>query len=193
MSVTLSISGIDNLKNDLGKLNRAVANEISAEISASALNIEKNAKRLAPVNLGTLRRSINAKRIDKLTYSVSASASYAPYIEFGTGGKVSIPVGYESYAATFKGKGQGTYYDFLMAIVEWIKRKGIKAGTYSVKTKRRLGNKATKFNEDVAMAERIAYSILKKGIRAQPFLIPAFQQEIPQLFIRIKKLLNAKS
>lgn len=193
MSVTLQINGINNLINDLGKLNKAVANEVGDEIAASALNIEKNAKRLAPVNIGTLRRSIYTKRINKLTYKVAAGASYAPYLEFGTGGKVSIPVGYESYAASFKGKSQGTYYDFLMALVEWIKRKGIKAGTYSVKTQRRLGSKATKFNEDVAMAERIAYSILKKGIRAQPFLIPSFEQEIPQLFIRIKKLLNAKS
>jgi HK97 gp10 family phage protein len=193
MAITLKVTGIDNLRNDLGKLNKAVANDVATEIAASALNIEKNAKRLAPVNFGTLRRSIYTERVSKLTYAVGASASYAPYIEFGTGGKVSIPVGYESYAATFKGQKKGTYYDFLMAIVEWIKKKGIKAGTYSVKTKRRLGSKSKKFDEDVALAERIAYSILKKGIRPQPFLIPSFQQEIPELFIRLKKLLDAKS
>jgi HK97 gp10 family phage protein len=193
MAVTLKVNGIENLINDLGKLNKVLANGVGDEIAASAINIEKNAKRLAPVNLGTLRRSIHTKRISKLTYKVEATASYAPYIEFGTGGKVSIPTGYESYAMSFKGVKKGSYYDFLMALVEWIKKKGIKAGVYSVKTRRRLGNKTTKFNEDVAMAERIAYSILKKGIRAQPFLIPAFQQEIPQLFIRLKKILNVKS
>ena len=193
MAVTLKVNGIENLINDLGKLNRAVANDVGAEIATSAINIEKNAKRLAPVNLGTLRRSIHTTRVSKLTYKVEVEASYAPYVEFGTGGKVSVPVGYESYAMSFKGRQGGSYYDFLMALVDWIKKKGIKAGVYSVKTRRRLGNKATKFNEDVAMAERIAYSILKKGIRAQPFLIPAFQQEVPQLFIRLKKLLNAKS
>ena len=193
MSVILKLSGIDNLINDLGKLNKALANDVGDEIAASALNIERNAKKLAPANFGTLRRSIHSSRLAKLTYQIEASASYAPYIEFGTGGKVSIPVGYEGYASTFKGQKKGTYYDFLMALVEWIKKKGIKAGTYSVATKRRLGNKSTKFNEDVAMAERIAYAILRKGIRAQPFLIPAFQQEIPQLFKRIKDIINAKS
>jgi len=193
MAITVQINGITGLKNTLDKLNFAVATEVGNEIKSSALNIQKEAKRLAPVNFGTLRSSINIKRLDKLSYKVEAGASYAPYLEFGTGGKVSVPVGYENYAMSFKGNKGGTYYDFLMAIVEWIKKKGIKAGVYSVSSRRRIGNKTQKFDEDVKMAERIAYSILKKGIRPQPFLIPAFQKEIPELFLRLKKIINVKS
>jgi HK97 gp10 family phage protein len=198
MAITLKINGIDKLKNDLGKLNKAVADGVSKEIAASALNIEKEAKKLAPVNFGTLRRSINSKRIDKLTYKVQADVSYAAYMEFGTGGKVSIPAGYDSYAATFKGQKSGTYYDFLLAIAEWVKKKGLYSGKYQdikipLKSKKIRRSKSQKFEDDVKLAEAIAYSILKHGIRPQPFLIPAFQQEIPQLYKRLKELLNVKS
>jgi hypothetical protein len=193
MGISVSISGIEGLKKYLSNYDKVLTQGLADEIKASAINIEKNAKRLAPVNFGNLRRSIHFVRIDKLTYNVEASAKYAPYLEFGTGGKVSIPVGYAGYAAQFKGQKGGTYYEFLMAIVDWIKKKGIKGGVYSTKTKRRLGNKAQKFNEDVKLAERIAYSILKKGIRAQPFLIPSFETETPKIFLRIKTLLNAQS
>ena len=193
MGISVSITGIDGLKNTLANYNKILTNDVANEINASALKIQSEAKKKAPVNLGNLRNSISLKKETKLTYSVEAKASYSPYIEFGTGGKVSIPQGYESYANQFRGGKSGTYYDFLMALVEWIKRKGIKAGVYSIKTKRRIGNKAQKFDEDVKMAERIAYAILKKGIRPQPFLIPAFEEETPKLFLRLKTLLNAQS
>jgi HK97 gp10 family phage protein len=165
------------------------------EISASNLKIERDAKINAPVNLGTLRRSIHAESLlNGLTGKVIVDASYAPYVEFGTGGKVSIPSGYESFAMQYKGGKGGTYYDFLLAIIEWVKRKGItpKDSVYSVKTQRRIGSKSQKFDQDVRMAQSIAFSILKKGIRPQPFLIPAYEQEKPKLFNRLKKLLNAK-
>jgi hypothetical protein len=35
---------------------------------------------------------------------VEAKAKYAAYIEFGTGGLVDVPVGYEDLAIRFKGK-----------------------------------------------------------------------------------------
>ena len=143
-----------------------------------------------------MRNSIHAESaLNGLTGRVVVDASYAPYVEFGTGGKVSVPSGYESFAMQYKGNKGGSYYDFLMAIAEWVRRKGITSNeaTYNTKTKRRTGSKSQKFTQDVKMAERIAYSILKKGIRPQPFLIPAYEQEKPKLFIRLKKLLNDKS
>ena len=196
----LYLTGLPNLMSRLKTIEDNLTKGVAEEISASTLKIERDAKRNAPVNFGTLRRSIHAESaISGLTGRVIVDASYAPYVEFGTGGKVSVPSGYEAFALQFKGVKSGTYYDFLMAIVEWIKRKGIRPNdaTYSVKipmkTIRRTGTKAQKFDQDVRMAERIAYSILKKGIRPQPFLIPAYEEEKPKLFIRLKKLLNAKS
>ena len=41
----------------------------------------------------------------KLEGTVSVNAPYAPYVEFGTGGLVEIPQGFEELAAKFKGRG----------------------------------------------------------------------------------------
>jgi HK97 gp10 family phage protein len=191
MAFAVSLNGMKELEGKLNNLTTVLKKDVSDEINSSALNIQKQAKRLAPVNFGKLRGSIALKKDSDLTYSVAAYASYAAYVEFGTGGKVSIPAGYESFASQFRGQKGGTYYDFLLAILDWIKKKGIVAGTYNIKTKRRLGNKAQKFNEDVKLAESIAFSILKKGINPQPFLIPSFENEKPKLIQRLNKLLNA--
>jgi HK97 gp10 family phage protein len=191
----LNLTGLPNLMDRLKTIEDNLTKGVAEEISASTLKIERDAKRNAPVNLGTLRRSIHAESLlNGLTGKVIVDASYAPYVEFGTGGKVSIPSGYESFAMQYKGGKGGTYYDFLLAIIEWVKRKGItpKDATYNIKTQRRTGSKSQKFDQDVRMAQSIAFSILKKGIRPQPFLIPAYEQEKPKLFNRLKKLLNAK-
>jgi hypothetical protein len=102
--------------------------------------------------------------------------SYAPYIEFGTGGKVSIPSGYGTFAGQFKGKTGGKFADLLKALTEWVNKKGIGGGK----------------NKSVAYA--IALSILRRGIRPQPFLLPAFENEKKNLKKRIKDIINnAKS
>lgn len=44
-----------------------------------------SAKLLAPVDEGNLRSSIDFDQPDAFTVRVGASASYAPYVEFGTG------------------------------------------------------------------------------------------------------------
>jgi hypothetical protein len=63
------------------------------------------------------------------------------------------------------------------ALMEWVEKKGIASG------------KQTK-----SVAYIIALSILRKGLRPQPFLIPAFEQERPKLKLRILNIIkNAKS
>ena len=194
--ISFNLTGLDAFDRKLKDLKSDVYKNTVNELSASSMRMEKAAKRMAPVNLGTLRQSIHAVSYAPLTHGIVTYSSYAPYVEFGTGGKVSVPPGYDELAGQFgpnRGQSSGTYYDFLMAIVQWIKSKGIKAGTYNIATRRRRGSKAQKFDEDVIMAERIAFSILKKGIRPQPFMIPAFEAEKPVLIDRLKKILNAKS
>lgn len=200
---SFNLTGLDAFDKRLKDLKSDVYKDTVAELSASTMRIEKAAKKQAPVNLGTLRQSIHAVSYAPLTHAVVSYASYAPYVEFGTGGKVSVPPGYESFAMQYKGLPGGTYYDFLMAIAEWVRKKGIRGGTYmatayDINTKKatkikRFGSKSQKFDEDVIVAERIAYSILKKGIRPQPFMIPAYEAEKPVLIERLKKILNAKS
>ena len=97
-------------------------------------------------------------------------------MEFGTGGKVNIPKGFEQLASGFKGKKAGTFKDMVQALTLWVRRKGIGGG------------------KDKSVAYAIAISILRKGMRPQPFLIPAFEIEKPKMINNIKKAIeNVKS
>jgi HK97 gp10 family phage protein len=169
---TFDITNLSEVMGKLESLDKRVQKDVKDEINASALNIQSGAKRLAPVNFGQLRNSIylKEKSIEKgFVFTVGASASYAPYVEFGTGGKVSIPAGFEDLASGFKGKKAGTFKDMVEALTLWVRRKGIGGGN------------------DKSIAYAIAISILRKGMRPQPFLIPAFETEKPKL---IKNILN---
>jgi len=104
-------------QSDLAQLNKKLAylkgydrKELSKELAFTAAHIVRTAKKSVVVDTGNLRQSINFEANGK-TISVYASAKYAPYVEFGTGGMVEftdmaelgIP---ESYAAQFKGEGK---------------------------------------------------------------------------------------
>lgn len=109
--VTLDMSNLSDVFKSLDKLDVKIQAEVRNEINASALTIQSSAKRLAPVDLGFLRNSIYLKEESKnkqLVFTVGAKAKYAPYIEFGTGGQVSVPAGYEDLAILFKGRNAAT-------------------------------------------------------------------------------------
>jgi HK97 gp10 family phage protein len=64
--------------------------------------IERDAKDNAPVKTGRLASSIRTN-YSKSNFSVEnwTNVEYAPFVEFGTGTKVSIPAGYQEFAAQF--------------------------------------------------------------------------------------------
>jgi HK97 gp10 family phage protein len=168
--------GFEKLYAKFKSVNEAARTEIKDEFNASALKIQSTAKKLAPVNFGQLRNSIVLSEVgdeSNFVFTVSAKAKYSPYVEFGTGPKVSVPANYSEYAAKFKGNKGGTFKEMVDALILWVRRKGIGGGN------------------DKATAYVIARSILRKGLRPQPFLIPAFEQEKPKLLKRIKQILNA--
>jgi HK97 gp10 family phage protein len=142
--ISFKIEGLDALIKRLGKLSPKIAKEVAMEVNASALAIQSKAKRDVVVDNGILRNSIQLKEINqglKVIYTVGSRLKYAPYIEFGTGGLVSVPVGFEDFAIKFKGKG-----------------------------------------------------VRKINLRARPYLIPAFESQIPILRKNIKKVIaNVKS
>lgn len=70
-------------------------------------NIETEATAMAPVDLGILKSSINGE-VDGMNGIVGTPVKYAPYMEFGTGGKVNVPQGLEKYAREFMGVNQNT-------------------------------------------------------------------------------------
>ena len=142
--ILFKIEGLDALIQRLGKLSPKIAKEVALEVNASALAIQSKAKRDVKVDNSTLRSSIQLKEVNignKIVYTVGSALKYAPYVEFGTGGLVNVPAGYESFAIKFKGKG-----------------------------------------------------IRKINLRARPYLIPAFESEIPILRKNIQNVIaNVKS
>ena len=174
MAFAVSLGGMKELEGKLSKLSTALKVDVSDEINASVIKIENQAKRLAPVNFGQLRGSIAHSKDSELTYSVAANASYSAYVEFGTGPQVNVPADFKSYAQQFKGKSGGKFKDMVEALTLWVKRKGIGNG-----------------KNDKGLAYVIALSILRKGMRPQPFLVPAYEMEKPKLIQRLNKLLNA--
>ena len=142
--ISFKIEGLDALIKKLGKLPIQVEKEVANEVNASALNIQSKARRASPVDNGILRNSIQLESILKdkrIIYTVGSRLKYAPYVEFGTGGEVNVPAGYEDFAIQFKGKG-----------------------------------------------------IRKINLRPRPYLIPAFENEIPILRKNIQNVIkNVKS
>lgn len=104
-NVALKLNDDSSVRNGLMKLSDALKARIIDEVKASTLNLETSAKRDCPVNFGTLRSSIyKDENVDGSSYVsyVGSDLPYAPYVEFGTGGMVSVPVGYEDFAIQFK-------------------------------------------------------------------------------------------
>jgi len=171
------------------RLKEALTKELNAFINEAVLL----AKQKAPVNNGRLRNAIQADYATEtnMAAKITVAVNYAAYVEFGTRAYASnyvnsLPNDWQTYASSFKGKGGGTMDDLLEAIMDWVKDKGL-AGTYSVKTQRRTGNKGARNFEDAAVAYPIALAILRKGIRPQPYLYPAIKEAEQNFLERLKK------
>jgi hypothetical protein len=75
------------------------------------------------------------------------------------------------------------------ALVPWVHRKRI-AGSYSIKTKRRLGGRAQQGSEDRAVAYMIARSIGRKGIKGHFFMKQGYEKVKGKILNKFKKALN---
>ena len=109
VNIKINQSDLNKLKNKLDKMRAFESKTLSNELGKTGSEIVRLAKRLAPVDKGSLKQSISAQRSGK-SINVVAAANYAPYVEFGTGGSVDLTDMIElgippSYAAQFKGKG----------------------------------------------------------------------------------------
>ena len=109
MNLKIDQSDLNKLKNKLDKMRAFESKTLSNELGKTGMEIVRLAKRSAPVDNGALKQSISAQRSGK-SINVVAAAHYAPYVEFGTGGRVDLTdmtqLGIPpSYAAQFKGKG----------------------------------------------------------------------------------------
>lgn len=186
------VQGLDKLISLFNQLPKSTQKELKAELEFTASEIRDGAKRDAPADEARLKQSISAKSTGPLEFEVVAQTFYAGYLEFGTKTKTVIPAGLEEVAGQLKGpvSGQGNPID---ALQQWVKRKGI-AGTYSTKTRRRLGNKATKEQQDKQVAFMIWQKIKKYGIKPRPYfftqLKPAEERLRRRLGVIIKSLIE---
>lgn len=191
---------IDGLQPTLAKLDiNKYKPQIQQSFDKFGIRVEAEAIQRAPVDEGHLKGAMYYQSAD-LGVVVGCSVDYAAYLEFGTRKFAaeyiaSLPTSWQELAAKFKGGGGGSFEQFVLAITEWVHRKGLGsgfggsigvAGNYSVKSRRRVGNKTVQASQDKQIAYAIALKILREGIKPHPFLYPAVTNQTEQLLKDLK-------
>ena len=187
--LSIKLNGLDNLIATVEKTAKRAESETKVALTKFAKNTETEAKRLAPANERRLRISINGT-VDGFTAKITVTADYAAYLEFGTRKfaaryVATLPQDWQSYAATFRGKGGGTFDQFIQDIMQWVRQKGI--GGLKTKSGRTSESKSS-LDAMQQAAYAIALNILQNGIRPQPFVYPAVTKNTPVLEADIKKV-----
>jgi hypothetical protein len=188
MSASVKITGLKEVQVQLEKLAKELPGKVDGIVSKGVKEMARDAKVDAPKDFGVMAGGITDKKNGFADYSMISNASYSPYLEFGTKGNYQPIPGID--ASEFKGKGSKEGgKGFFENILAWVKRKRI-AGTYSVKTRRRVGKKADieKENEQVAFA--IYMSIMKHGIKPHPFFFKQGDKHGPAIIKQIEQLVK---
>lgn len=163
----------------------------------------RDAKSRCPIDEGFLRNTIafEPASAGKLKVSIVAAADYAIFIECGTKSFAAaevakLPPMWQQYAAQFKGRGGGSFQDFILRLMGWIHRKGLGsgfvgkigvAGTFSLKTRKRTGTKSVQEQQDKQAAYLIARKIMRVGVRPHPFFIRSVIENFEALKKRLKE------
>lgn len=102
--VNVVFDGADALISGFKGMASSVEEDIAIEVEAGVQDIRNDSMRLIPVDTGRARNSISAAA-NGLKGEVSVNVDYAGYLEWGTGGSVDVPEGWEQMASKWKGKG----------------------------------------------------------------------------------------
>lgn len=195
--MTLKLDGVEKVLAALKDVQNEVVTKVDAELEASANKMVAKAKDKAPFNFGQLKNSIGSEKESRLRYVIFANAYHAPYIEFGTRGKVKVPSELQDVAQKVKSRPKrGSYDDMIDNIFEWLKKKGgSSTQIVRVNSGKRMGQyrKASALSQAIALreeAKRIAFWVSIKGIAPQPFLWPSFLEVKPKLISRLQTLLK---
>jgi|SRR6478735_2383001 len=164
--------GVNGISKTIAKLQafgKDIEKKIDLELEAIAIQVEADAKKLAPKNFGKLAQSISHLKVKNLVWKVTVNEIYGAYMEFGTGTKVRVPAEFAEMAKSFQGKkGTGTFKDALEAIKVWCRSKGI----------------------DEKAAYPILAKILGAGVNPQPYLYPAYKKGEKDLLKNLEKLVK---
>lgn len=185
---SFKVQGLDRLIGVFNRLPKQVQNELKEELKVTAGEIRDGAKRDAPADEARLKQAITTKTTGQLEFEVVAQTFYAGYLEFGTKSNAVIPAGLQDIASQLKGSapGQGNPIDALTA---WVKRKQI-AGTYSVKTRRRTGGRATQDQQNRSVAFLIWRKIKRFGIKPRPYFFKQMQPAEGRLKQRLAAIIK---
>ncbi len=96
---------IEALKRQFKKDRKKIDNDIEKIINANLFEGNKKAKQEVVKDFGTLAQSIGIDKKQKLKGGITVTATYAPYVEFGTGTTVEVPAEWQQVAMEFKGAG----------------------------------------------------------------------------------------
>lgn len=189
--IIIDTNPIKHLIAKISKLPDDLKEEIDAELEEGARHFARLAKEDAPGDVGRLRGAINWAKRGPLSYEVFAGTNYAAYMEFGTKKRFKAIAGVD--ASIYQGKGTGDYYDFLNAILDWVRRKGIGMSTLSEtnKVRRRFKQKTvTKKDRLLDVAQAIANSIIRHGVKPHPFFYQQYERVVPKMIERLNNVLN---
>lgn len=177
MTITVQLTGFKELADALKDLPQNIAkNHLRSAVSAAAMVVRNEAKVLAPVDTGTLRRSMYIKQIfekcgpTKQVYYVGArqGRQYREHIEVTKGGKVK------------KVKNQDAFY-----------ARFVEFGHFT----RRPGGRLRKTNRGQANNQQLADEVQAGKVRwvaPQPFLRPAFYNKQSAAIEAMKAKLKAR-
>jgi len=195
--MNFELKGVQGVVNALSQIESKVSRQVAREIEAGANSIARDAKRMAPVNFGEVKNSIGVEKITNYKFSIFANAYHAPYIEFGTRGKVKVPTEMQDVAAEIKARPKrGTWDDFVDNIFDWIQRKKIaatqivqiKSGANKGRFRKASGLQQALYQRQLAFL--IAKRIYKNGINPQPFMYPAFVKNRAKIVARIEEIIK---
>ncbi len=96
-------TGFKEFEQKLKNLEPHLRVTVNGFVEDAALLWEERAKLDAPNDQGSLVGKIVAGQAVNMTATVSSGVLYSPYVEWGTGTRVSVPGPLQAYAIQFKG------------------------------------------------------------------------------------------
>jgi hypothetical protein len=188
----VKVTGMRQVTAEFASASDKIGRIVSSEMEGMARDWVAASQRDAPLDQGQLKRLISFFVKGPYAVEIVSQSMYSPFMEFGTKSRYRPIPGTEAVAAQFRGIKSGSFQDMVRNIVRWVRRKGI-TGTYSVKTRRRTGNKVNQFAEDYAAAWPIIISILKYGVKPHPYFFEQGDRLWPQMIRRIGQRLERET
>jgi len=165
--IGVQVIGTNEVIAKLNQYSIHMQQQVEREIEMSARQTLADAQKNAPHlggglrGSGTVKESTNGKMVE-------FNAKYAKATEFGRPPGIWPP---------------------LQPLIDWVHKRGL-GGVYSIKSRRMQGSADKRANDEKSAAIAIQRTIKARGIKARPFLHPAFEAERPKFIRRLQSLVK---